>query len=216
MSSISEDKLSLVRKLYYKDSMSMNELAKQLRVSLNSVVYFMRKHSLPRRSSSENEKIKFAKKPISFALKTCNSNYDKNLKIAGVMLYWAEGYKSPEDQTIDLANSDPHMVTVFLNFLRRICGVEDGRLRVQLYCYSNQNVKKLIDFWSELIRIPKSQFTKPYVRKDYQNSKISKMKYGMVHIRYSDKKLWLVIMGWMKKYIEKLSVGTQAVNEGSL
>jgi len=37
--------------------------------------------------------------------------------------------------------------------------------------------------------IPKNQFSKPYVRKDFKIEKVNKMPRGLVHIRYYDVKL---------------------------
>jgi len=47
--------------------------------------------------------------------------------------------------------------------------------------------------------VPVQQFTKPYVRKDYKIEKIDKMPYGLVHIRYADKKLYLQIEKWYNR-----------------
>lgn len=55
-----------------------------------------------------------------------------------------------------------------------------------------------------MTRIPKSQFTKPYVRNDFRKEKEGKMKCGMVHIRYADKKLLAQIMKWMEEFQDKI------------
>ena len=208
--------LSIIKKLYYQKKMSMNAIALELGVSIDAVCYFMRKNKLQRRTVKENEAIKFEKKALSYKLQKNLSRSDERLKLAGVMLYWAEGYKTHKSAGIDLANSDPQMIEVFIDFLRGICGVSSNRLRVLLYCYSNQNIDELVDFWSELTRIPKSQFTKPYVRKDFRVEKYGKMQYGMVHIRYSDKKLLSQLMSWIREFQREYCVGTQVVNEGGL
>ncbi len=90
---------------------------------------------------------------------------------------------------------------IFLKFLRSICGVDENRLRVQLYCYANQNVEALKSYWSEVTRIPLNQFIKPYIRQDFSETKKNKMKYGLIHIRYSDKKLFLQVQNWIKEYL---------------
>lgn len=196
--------------------MSMQAIASRLGISIDAVCYFMRKHSLKRRTTSESGTIKFERKPLSYRINNKLSTSGKKLKLAGIMLYWAEDYKTAKSNGIDFANSDINMVITFVNFLRKTCGIDEKRLRVLLYCYSNQNSKRLIDFWSNLIKIPKSQFTKPYVRNDFRPGKESKMKYGMVHIRYSDKKLLTLLMEWIDEFKREFCVGTQVVNEGGL
>jgi len=87
---------------------------------------------------------------------------------------------------VDFANSDTNTVRIFLKALRKIHRVDEKRLRVFLYCYGNQKVNKLINYWSKLLNMPKSQFTKPYIKQNFDNRKIDRMPYGLVHIRYSD------------------------------
>lgn len=124
------------------------------------------------------------------------------------MLYWAEGdknlYRKGRGAVVDLANSDSEMIKLFLKFLRRICGVDEQRLRIYLYCYSNQNLDLLKKYWSEITGISLKQFSKPYIKKDFLPEKSSKMKYGLVHIRYLDKKLFCQIKNWIEQYLNKI------------
>ena len=98
------------------------------------------------------------------------------------------------------------MIKLFLKFLRNICGVDEKRLRVQLYCYSNQRIEDLKKYWYKETDIPISQFIKPYVRNDFLPEKIGKMKYGLVHIRYADKKLLIQIGKWIEQYCKKNNI----------
>jgi len=138
--------------------------------------------------------------------KNCNTSTsrDSELKVAGAMLYWAEGYKgnekNPADR-IDFTNSDPDMISVFITFLRTVFKLDEKKFRILLYAYSDQNIDELIVFWSLHTRIPKEQFTKPYVRKDFRVGG-RKMKYGLVHIRYYDRRL----LSELKKMIHSYSL----------
>ena len=111
------------------------------------------------------------------------------------MLYWAEGAKSFKNKsyTIDFANSDPLMIKVFIKFLRQIYQVDESRLRCLIYCYPSHNIHQLHTYWSNIVKLPLSQFIKPYVRQDGGNTR-DKMKHGLVHIRYSDKRLFQLIL----------------------
>lgn len=173
-------------------------------MTIDATYRFMRKHNLVRRDKFEQNRVTFNKKEPSFKLKANLSDEEDKLRIAGTMLYWAEGYKVASATLVDFANSDPEMIVVFLRFLRDICGINESKLRVYLYCYSNQNPSLLIDYWSKLTKISKTQFTKPYVREDYDLRKVNKMKKGLIHIRYHDKKLLLLIMDWVDRYTVSL------------
>ncbi len=201
--------LDLVKKLYYQDKLSSIEISRKLGVSTDLVLSFMRREKLPRRNFTEANRFSFERKPKSFSLKGNLSDEEKKLKIAGVMLYWAEGAKfnsSYGSTSIDFANSNPKMIKLFLKFLRRICGVNEERLRVSLYCYANQDIKNLNKYWYELTKIPSNQFIKPYIREDFLPEKSGKMKYGLVHIRYADKKLVNQLKDWMEEYLDKNNI----------
>lgn len=199
-------KVEKVKELYYTKGLTMKEVSLWCGVTMDSLVYFMRKHKIKRRTLKEASAVKFAQKPLSFKKKEILTLEEEKLKIAGIMLYWAEGAKSDNYSVVDFANSDPSMVSMFLDFLRKIFSIDENRLRLQLYCYADQDVPSLISFWCNLTNIPESQLIKPYIRKDFKKTG-RKMIHGLIHIRYNDKKLWLEIMKMIQQYkIEYASV----------
>lgn len=212
---ISEKQIPVLKKLYLDEGLSMRQIAEHFGVTIDSVVYAMRKNGIPRRSPAETNSLLFQKKKPSFTKVKNLSRYALDLHIAGAMLYWGEGSKSIRGGTVDLANSDPAIIRTFLLFLRTSYILDEKRFRIYLYCYSNQDVQKLLKFWSSITAIPLEQFSRPYIREDFSsNGRV--MRYGMIHVRYSDKKLLLDILQQVDRYKEKFCVGTQAVNEGSL
>ncbi len=178
----------------------MNDIAKHYGVSIDAVVYFMRKHEVKRRSARESALALFERKPFSYHVKENLSREEQILKAAAVMLYWAEGSKSAKYAAVDFANSDPDMIKIFVKFLRTICRVDENRIRIYLYCYANQNVNELKRYWSRITEIPIRQFTQPYVRQDYQENG-RKMKHGMIHVRYADKKLLEQMKSWIHESV---------------
>ena len=202
MATISDKRLNYIKKLYYKDSLSMKEIGKHLGISWGAVNYFMKKHNLKRRDLKTTSQYWFENKKSSFKVLTHPSIKEKELMAVGAMLYWGEGYKTQKSQGVDFANSDPEMVIVFVNFLRTIYRIDESRLRAYLYCYLNQNPRQLMLFWSKVTNISLNQFTEPYIRKEFlENGR--KMKYGLIHIRYSDKKLLWSILDLVELYKEK-------------
>ncbi|MCK4539960.1 helix-turn-helix domain-containing protein [Candidatus Parcubacteria bacterium] len=204
MATIKEKKFNIIKE-YYDSGLSAKDIAEKLGVSIDAVYYFFRKYKIKRRNRSEVRNLIYKKQKPSFKLKTNLSEEEKKLKVAGVMLYWGEGSKWSGEKIIDFANSDIEMIKVFLNFLRIICSVKEKKLRVYLYCYANQNPQFLMKHWSKITNISIKQFTKPYIRKDYDKNKIGKMKYGLIHVRYADKKLLNLIRSLIKEYIVKLT-----------
>lgn len=195
-----------VKNLYYEKGYSARLVGESLRRSESSIYGFMERHDLPRRSPADTNKLAYIRQKPSFSIKGNLSQEGEKLKTAGIMLYWAEGVKlnlKTRSMSVDFSNSDPRMIKLFLKFLRRICGVDEKRLRVLLYCYADQDIEALKKYWQRVIKIPPAQFTKPYVRKDFLPEKSGKMKYGLIHVRYADKKLLLQIEKWIKKYLKE-------------
>lgn len=201
------DKADIVRiqNLYSKQNYSARMIAETLHYPLNAVYYAMRRHNIVRRDAFENRQIQFNRKPLSYALKTNLSERDRSLKLAGVMLYWTEGYKTAKSSGIDFANSDIKMVILFISFLRTICVINEDRLRVYLYCHDKALQNEFIDFWSLQLKVPKKQFTKPYIHTSGRVDKKGKMPYGLVHIRYADKKLLIQVLDWIEEYKSSLA-----------
>ena len=207
MAAITDKNRRIVKRLYYKDLYGARQIADKLGVSLDAVYYFMRRHKMKRRSFAEENKIRFDRKEPSFHIRKNLSPNEKQLKTIGTILYWGEGYKTEKSKGIDFTNSDPQMIDIFICFLRNICGVDESRLRVLLYCYSDQDPKRLIKFWSKLTGIQESQFSRPYIRSKNNNVTENKMKYGLIHIRYMDKKLLVAVKQWIENYKEQFCVG---------
>ncbi len=199
MAIIKDDKFNLIESRY-KDGLSVREIAEELGFSIDAVYYFFRKHNIKRRSRSEARNILYDKQAPSYLLKSNLTIEEKELKIAGTMLYWAEGSKWKGEKIVDFANSNIDMIKLFLKFLRDICGINEKKLRVYLYCFKDQDIKQLLKFWSKETKIPIKQFTKPYIRKESDVSKKGRMKYGLVHIRYADKKLLNLIKLFIENY----------------
>ena len=85
---------------------------------------------------------------------------DREFLILGLALYAGEGSKTCGD--VMFANSDPRMILAFVTWLRHFFDVDETRLRMRLYLHADLDLGAAIAFWSELTRIPPSQFHKPY------------------------------------------------------
>lgn len=185
------NKIELLKK-YYSSGISMDDVAKKMGITLSSVIHIMKRRDIKRRPSYETRRNKFYKSVLSFTPKVKLSPSENILKTAGLMLYWGEGAKV-NAHGVNFANSDPLMIRIFVKFLRTIYRVNEKRLRCMIYCYSNQNTDKLTMFWTSITQIPKSRFHRPYIRENGGN-KHNKMKYGVLHVNYSDTRLLQLIL----------------------
>ena len=125
----------------------------------------------------------------------------RELFIAGVGLYWAEGFK--KDRRLGFANSDPAMIKLFLRWLRECCKVneESIRLRVGLNISHKKRIGVVEKYWSEITGIPLINFQKPFFQQfKWKKSYPDENNYfGVLRIR-ANKKLALFrrILGWIE------------------
>ena len=199
MASIATKHLKLIVKEYDKGK-SAREIALKLNVGIDAVYYFMRNNNIPRRNTVDRNRVRFERKAPSFKLKKKLSADDELLKSLSVAIYWAEGYKSKKAVCVDLANSDAAMIRLFMKFLRDVCGIDETRLRILLYCHDKQLIPELIAYWSSVTGISPKLFTKPYIPKRSSSTNHRTMSQGLIHIRYYDKKLLQRILSWIEEY----------------
>ncbi len=197
---ITKNQESLVEE-FYRAGMTGKEIAAKLKLSLKQIYSSLRRQNVPRKTLWEQNKILFAKKPLSFSFKKNPSTKDRELLIAAIMLYYGEGAKT--GVTVDFANSDSRTVKLFIKFLRKICHVDEKRLRFYLYCFSDQDSDALIGYWSSQLNVERNQFTKPYIRSTFNRGNRS-MPYGVIHVRYSDKKLLEKILSLCNNLVSTL------------
>jgi hypothetical protein len=187
---------------YTDEKLSEMQTAVRYGISANRVRRILDKYCVQRRSIRDAivhlNVTKYGKRP--FVLKTDLSEEERIIKTIGVMLYWGEGTK--RGGTATLSNSDPAMICVYLVFLRRICGIDEKRLRVGVHYYDDHDPRRLVAFWSKKTGIPISQFDRPFLHRAGKGSYKTKSQYGTVSVRYSDTRLLGLLNGWIREYQE--------------
>ena len=126
----------------------------------------------------------------------------QELLIAGVSLYWAEGFKNKHEHRLGFCNSDPKMIKFYINWLREILGVKNDDIVIRLsinQSYKN-NSKEIEDYWSKVTGIKKGQFTKAFYQKTNWKKQYSNDDYHgvlRIHVKKSLNSL-LLMRGWIE------------------
>ena len=115
---------------------------------------------------------------------------------AGISLWWAEGTKALRDKRwkaamsypVEVTNTDPQIITIFLEFLRKDIGVDEGKLRAQIQIHEGDSQPELETFWSEITDIPLEQFNKTIIRPI--GNKPGKSR-GTCKVRFGNKTIYL-------------------------
>ncbi|MBI2613483.1 MAG: helix-turn-helix domain-containing protein [Candidatus Levybacteria bacterium] len=184
MSRLSRKKIEKIKSLRSK-GYSLPEIGKALGIGKTTVFYHIKNvEILPgfisewRGKRGGSKKLKLIKEKLAFeeGKKTIDklSNKEKLLFLAA--LYWAEGNKTD----FILTNSDPNLIMVFIDGLRKILEVSDDRIQVTLRLYEDIDKEKSLSFWSEVVKIPKEKFLNIHI---LPGKKKGKLEYGMCRVR---------------------------------
>jgi transcriptional regulator with XRE-family HTH domain len=147
-----------------------------------------------RRKKEIDKIIRSARKEILFPL-SANS-----YKLLGAMLYWAEGDKTNQ---FAISNSDPVMIKFFIQWLQKVLKISPERIKAHLNIYPQQNEGKIKKFWSEITRIPLTNFGKSFVKPKNKNYKKNILYYGTIKIRVKrGTDLRHRVFGWTKAVLE--------------
>lgn len=121
-------------------------------------------------------------------------------KLAGLMLYWAEGNKK---RSVGVTNSDPELIRFMMKWFRDICNVSDERFKIYLNIHSGQDDYQIKKFWSDVINLPVSQFGKSYVKREGTGHRKNILYNGTIKIQVCNKNLLYKILGWIEGVIKQ-------------
>jgi len=196
---------------------SMNEIKDKVRVSKSSISLWVRnieltddqrkglsqkgltKESIEKRRATRLGRENARRQLISDAAeKEIDTLSEKELKLIGTALYWAEGGKANRGSA-QLSNGDPRIIRLMMKFFKEICKIPDEKFRGHIHIHPHLNVKRAEEYWSSISKIPISQFYKTYSKpnKASQNKKDS-LPFGTFDIYVHSTELFLKIMGWIK------------------
>jgi transposase len=94
---------------------------------------------------------------------------DRELFLAGVVLYWAEGAKDKTHsrqrrENLQFINSDPNVIGFYLRWLDSQ-GVQRERLRFRVYIHESADVAEAESFWAKLVDVDASAFQRTTLKK---------------------------------------------------
>ena len=206
---------------------SMNQIAKELNVSVSSVSKWVKhiiltneqKQRLSNRNPiyNSNDGIYMGSNKGSIAKRDkhinirkqyqkqgCDETNGEPLHIIGCMLYWAEGHKSNNKNTVKFTNMDVKMLNIFLDFIKRYYTIDNSKIKINIHTasHTNKNIDDMKKYWiNELdlkeenigsISIDKREVTNKKYHSDYN---------GVCSIIINSTEILQRIYGSIKKYI---------------
>lgn len=173
-------------KALYLSGSSISEVAYSMNLSSSGIAYHLKKMNVKMRERSGAVLLKHHKRLDSFSSnipKKISAKF-RNLYLVSLALYWGEGSKT--GNTIAITNSDPDIILLFLGFLRKICQIDEKRLRILIHYHPDQNECQLVTYWSNLTKISESQFYKSTLHRGNNKKSTNRLKFGTISLRYSD------------------------------
>ncbi len=131
----------------------MMEIAQELHTSHATVLYWLKKYEIPRRSWSESAYAKQNRDGDPFAIPKALTTTQRELLAAALLLYWAEGDKTNKAGT-KIGNLDGRMLQVFIRFLREVCCADESRLSVYVRVHRRFPLSKARRYWSRALELP--------------------------------------------------------------
>ena len=219
------EKIEAIR-LRKEEGLSLRKIAEKLQVSKGSVSLWVRNIEL-----TEDQKIKLHRlelinwshidKAIKINIEKHKSKreeyqkkgqkkleelsgFEKELYIAGCMLYWAEGFKKNNKNSVSFSNSDLNMLLLFISFLKIIFKVQNSEISLCIHCYNDmQNVAEIEDYWIKNLKLDKTCLRKTMINKvsSYsQNKKCGMLRWGTVRVTISNTEILQQIYGAIQKF----------------
>jgi hypothetical protein len=148
----------------------------------------------------KSQKIKNELEIFTKAKKEIQVKKSDSFFIMGLSLYWAEGFK--KDHSLGFINSDPVMIQVFLKWLKTYGDFDPINIhpRLQIHEVYKGNTALIQSYWSELLKIPLSQFQAPFYQISKSKPTLVDPEYkGLLRIRVSGTRgLFIQILGWLE------------------
>ncbi len=161
----------------------------------------VRKENLQREVRSHKEKFLMVK-----GIKEIGELSNRDLLIAGIALYWAEGFKNKHERRLGFCNSDPKMILFYLRWLEEVLVINKESLVARLTLNSSykEKAEEIENYWSKITGIPQNQFSKTFYqktkwKKQYNNDNY----YGVLRVHVKDSLDYLLKMkGWIKGFTD--------------
>ena len=167
---------------------SVRDIATQLKVSKGTVSIWVRdvqlteaqietlkekqRHNSGRIKGAQANRERFKTLRIGYqAAGRENAKAGRPLHLAGCMLYWAEGAKSPNN--VYFVNSDPNMMRLFMRFLREELSIADELMTICIHCHTQdlEEQQRIEDYWLTVLALTRTSLRRTLFKQGSEKSK---------------------------------------------
>lgn len=174
----------------------------QIEALKNRVQKALQKGRIRSQRIQKEKRLKNEKKLMESGINEIGQLSPRDFLIAGVSLYWAEGFKNKHEHRLGFCNSDPNMIKFYVHWLEKHLDISRNQFVARLtlnYLYKGK-VNEMQNFWAETIGVSLSQFTKPFFQTSKWKKQYNTSNYHgvlRIHVKESLDRL-LKMKGWIE------------------
>ena len=184
----------------YRKGKSARQIGEKVGLSTSAITKILRKNNIKMRGHIEAAYIKSNPKGDPFNILKKLTPEEDHLKAMALGLYASHG-NLKNNHSVKFTNSNPAINTIFVKFLKIVCGVPREKIKASLIIYPDISATTAKDFWSRFLDIPKRQFSKTTVLRSRNNASTKRHSaYGMLSLYVHNSKLLNIITEWVKEY----------------
>jgi predicted transcriptional regulator len=199
---------------------TVNEIAKELKVSKSSVSIWVREIQLtteqidriksisprfPNLRANTNKEEALKQRQSYQEIGKIKTRQASSLFVMGCMLYWGEGSKNRN--AVKMSNADPELMKVFIRFLREEFQVTDESIAIRISAYSNNGLicEEIQSYWLKILNLPvtcmRQLIIDRYATENaMKNKKKGKLPYGTCEITVGNTSIVQEIFGAIQEF----------------
>ncbi len=138
------------------------------------------------------------------AEKTFQIYKNDTIFIASLMLYLGEGDKSDIGHSLRISNTDPYVLKIFIEFVKKYCHIPRENIKFWMLGYKDLDIDKCISWWKKELDLKETNMYKTQIITGKHKSK--RLLYGVGNITIlGGKTIKVGVLRWIKLMCEYLT-----------
>lgn len=130
-----------------------------------------------------------------------------DIRTIGIILYWCEGSKRENDRRVEFVNSDPRIISAFMQFLRTK-DIEETRIKARMTIHVQDDETECREYWKKVTSLRDSNFISTVVKAPSFSRK--PLPHGTLAIRYNSLQLLRQFNDEISELASELTTGLNA------
>lgn len=140
---------------------------------------------------------------VALAVKEFDGLFNNPLFVAGINIYWGEG-DSKDKNPLRMANSDPRMIKVYCEFLKKEMRIPKEKIKVWVLLYPELDKENCEIFWQKTCGLGKENFVKSQVIEGRHKTK--RLAMGVCNVVVNSRYEKLKMLTWIDLFAKKITI----------